>query len=146
MKKGEFEKKLKEAGIDYKELKRSFSFSPKKGEPLIGQAISSILKKISSETSELSKIIMPKSIMESHESKMIGSEMKELAYEELKELSLISWHLKKAMLSDEEDKLKAMKKSVAHFEASFNPFKKKLCEEMIKNWKKEHARNNSYIS
>ncbi|MFA5303486.1 MAG: hypothetical protein WC393_03030 [Candidatus Nanoarchaeia archaeon] len=146
MKKSELLKKLTSSGIDYEALKKEFNLHLKKGEPMVNQILIQIIKKLSSHKAELMQIISPKNVIENHESKMITSAIKEEIYENIKELSLLSWQIKKSMLSDEQDMMNSIKSSVNYCLKKYNPMKKKLCEEMIKNWKIEEIKNNYYIS
>lgn len=146
MKKSELVKKLKDNEIDYEILKKEFNLHLKKGEPLIKQILSQISKKIGSHKSELMQIISPKNIIENHESKMINSSLKGDIYENIKELSLLGWQIKKAVLIDESEMIKSIKQALDYCQKNYNPMKKKLCDEMIKNWKKEEIKNNNYIS
>jgi alpha-galactosidase/6-phospho-beta-glucosidase family protein len=146
MKKSELVKELEKSGINYKYLKKEFNVKLKKGEPLINQLLSQVSKKLNNCKSELMQIISPKNIIENHESKMISSGLKEDIYENIKELYLLSWKIKRAMLDNEEDKINAIKSSVDYMQKIYIPMKKNLCNEMIKNWKKEEIKNTNYIS
>ncbi|MDD4353551.1 MAG: hypothetical protein PHN56_03775 [Candidatus Nanoarchaeia archaeon] len=146
MKKSEMIKKLKDNEIDYNLLKKEFKISLKKGESLFEQILSQLNKKIGGYKSELMQIISPKNIIENHESKMINSSLKEDIYENIKELSLLSWQIKKAKISTEQDKIEVIKSSLNYCLKIYNPMKKNLCEEMIKNWKKEEIKDTYYIS
>jgi hypothetical protein len=77
---------------------------------------------------------------------MINQSLKEEIYENIKELSLLGWQIKKSMLSDEKEMMNSIKASLNYCLKKYNPMKKKLCEEMIKNWKTEEIKNNYYIS
>jgi SOS-response transcriptional repressor LexA len=146
MKKSELIKMLKKSEIDYESLKKEFSLSLKKGEPLIAQILNQISKKLSSYKTELMQIISPRNIIENHESKMINSSLKEDIYENIKELSLLKWQIKKSFISEEQEMISSIKLSLNYCQKIYNPMKKKLCEEMIKNWKKEEIKDTNYIS
>jgi Fe-S cluster biosynthesis and repair protein YggX len=146
MKKSELVKKLKTKDLDYEELKKEFNLHFKKGEISINQIVNQMIKKLNSYKIELMQVISPKNIIENHESKMINSSFKEDIYDNIKELSLITWQIKKAILIDEEKMIKSIKTSMNYYLKVYKPMKKKLCEEMIKNWNKEEIKNNYYIS
>ncbi|MDD2678984.1 MAG: hypothetical protein PHG04_03105 [Candidatus Nanoarchaeia archaeon] len=146
MKKSQIMNELKNAGIDWEVLKKSFGIKLKKGKSMIDQMLEQIIKKTSEHSLELMKIISPKNLIENHESKMIKTALKEKIYETIKDLSLINWKSKKAMLETNEEKLKAIKKALDYFLQDFIKIKKELCNEMINNWKKEEIKDNYYIS
>jgi hypothetical protein len=145
VKKSELMKMLKNQGLDYYELKKEMGISLKKGKPLMEQLILQSLKKISSAKSELMPLISPKNLIESHESKMLGKDLREEAYEAIKALSLLSWVVKKAELKSAEEAIMSLKKSMDYFK-SLKILKERLCNEMIDNWNKEDIKDNYYIS
>ncbi len=145
VKKSELMKMLKNQGLDYYELKKEMGISLKKGKPLMEQLVLQSLKKISSAKSELMPLISPKNLIESHESKMLGKDLREEAYEAIKALSLLSWVVKKAELKSAEEAIMSLKKSMDYFK-SLKILKERLCNEMIDNWNKEDIKDNYYIS
>jgi len=147
MKESDLQKKLEKQGIDYPILKKEFKIKLAKGESFLTQVLISIAKKLSRQKADLMQIISPKNIIENHESKMIRPKLKEDIYDSIKELSLLSWQIKKALIEESEDEIiPLIKESNDYYTKTFKPMKKRLCEEMIDNWRKEEIKNNSYIS
>ncbi len=145
VKKSEIMQLLKNNEVDYTELKKEMGVSLKKGRPLMEQLVKQALKKISLEKSELMPLISPKTLIESHESKMLNRDLREEAYEAIKELSLLSWVVKKSELKSAEEIILALKKSMDYLK-SLKILKEKICDEMINNWGKEDIKDNYYIS
>jgi len=147
MKESDLQKKLEKQGIDYAILKKEFKIKLKKGESLLNQVLVSIAKKLNHQKMDLMQVISPKNIIENHESKMINSRLKEELYESIKELSLLSWQTKKALIDESEDEMISLiKESSDYYIKTYKPIKKKMCEKMIDNWKKEETKNTNYIS
>jgi len=146
MKKSETLSKLKSSGIDYTLLKKEFEISLKKGESILIQILKHISKKVNLHRIELMQIISPKNIIENLESKMVNSDLKEKIYESVKELSLINWKIRKAVIGDDKERLDMIKSAFNYCSKELLALRKELYEELINNWKKDEKKNNCYIS